>query len=48
MDGLLQLGMSWDLALETLGWRGTRDELLGLARRVGVLRELRGPRGHHG
>jgi hypothetical protein len=45
---LLELGMSWELALIVLGWTGTRDELRALAHRIETLRTLapkEGPRG---
>jgi hypothetical protein len=31
--------MTWDMALELLGWTGTRDELHALAHRVMVIRD---------
>lgn len=38
VQGYLALGMSWELALETLGWAGTREDLEALADRVAVIR----------
>lgn len=39
LHGLLELGMSWELALTAMHWTGTADELRALAGRVAVIRD---------
>lgn len=35
----LELGMGWELALTTVGWRGTREDLVALAHRVDAVKQ---------
>jgi hypothetical protein len=35
---MLELGMSWELALEAAAWSGTRDDLRALAHRIAMIR----------
>ena len=38
LHGLLELGMSWELALDAQSWTGTAEELRTLARKIGIIR----------
>jgi len=42
LERRLRQGMSWDLALESIGWSGTQEDLGQLADLVGVVRTMRG------
>jgi hypothetical protein len=42
LQGLLELGMSWELALDALSWTGTAEELRALARKVRIIRSETG------
>ena len=38
LNELLDLGMSWELALDALSWTGSAAELRALARKIGIIR----------
>ena len=42
LERRLRQGMSWDLALDSIGWSGTQEDLGQLADLVGVVRTMRG------
>jgi len=42
LERRLKQGMSWELALLSIGWAGTQEDLGRLADLVGIVRKMRG------